>query len=144
MASVPDPRPFEIEQGGQVLRGEIADPGAGAESGVPVVLLHAVTGNRDGVVHGSKLLPRRGHTLVAYDARGHGESDPASPGSGYGYDELVADAGAVIDSSVGEGRPVLVGSSMGAHTAVAIALRFPERLAGLVAVGPAYNGLPPS
>jgi pimeloyl-ACP methyl ester carboxylesterase len=137
-----DPRPFEVEHGGQTLAGEIAD--AVGEGGAGVVLLHAITSNRDGVVHGSKLLPRRGHTMVSYDARGHGESSPAPPGSGYGYDELVVDAGAVVDATLGESRPVLVGSSMGAHTAVAIALRHPERLAGLVVIGPAYNGLPPS
>ena len=142
MPSTPDPRPFEVEHGGQTLAGEIAD--AVGEEGASVVLLHAITSNRDGVVHGSKLLPRRGHTTVAYDARGHGESSPAPPGSGYGYDELVTDAGAVIDATVGERRPVLAGSSMGAHTAVALALRHPERLAGLVVIGPAYNGLPPS
>jgi pimeloyl-ACP methyl ester carboxylesterase len=140
--STPDPRPFEVEHSGQRLAGEISD--AVGEEGASVVLLHAITSNRDGVVHGSKLLPRRGHTTVAYDARGHGESSPAPPGTGYGYDQLVVDAGAVIDATVGEGRPVLAGSSMGAHTAVAIALRHPERLAGLVVIGPAYNGLPPS
>ena len=144
MAPAPDPRPFEVERDGQVLRGEIAEPAPGGEEAVPIVLLHAITSNRDGVVHGSKLLPRRGHTMVSYDARGHGESSPAPEGGGYGYDELVADAGAVIDATVGEGRPVLAGSSMGAHTAVAFALQHPERLAGLVVIGPAYNGLPPS
>lgn len=144
MAATPDPRPFEVERGGQVLRGEIADPSPDGDGGVPIVVLHAITSNRDGVVHGSKLLPRRGHTLVSYDARGHGESSPAPEGSGYGYDEMVADAGAVMDATVGDGMPVLAGSSMGAHTAVALALRHPERLAGLVVIGPAYNGLPPS
>ena len=33
---------------------------------------------------------------------------------------------------------------MGAHTAVALALRRPELLSGLVVIGPAYNGLPAS
>jgi pimeloyl-ACP methyl ester carboxylesterase len=41
---------------------------------------------------------------------------------------------------VGEGRFVLAGHSMGAHTAIAYALRHPERLAGLVAIGPSYSG----
>ena len=146
MAPVPDPRTFEVERQGQVLAGEVADPAPGAEGGggVPIVLLHAITSNRDGVVHGSKLLPRRGHALVSYDARGHGESSPAPPGSGYGYDELVADAAAVLDETVGERPVVMAGSSMGAHTAVAFALKHPERLAGLVVIGPAYSGLPPS
>ena len=143
MATVPDPRRFEVERDAQLLVGEIADPAPG-DDGAPVVLLHAITSNHDGVVHGSKLLPRRGHTTVSYDARGHGESSPASEGSGYGYDDLVADAAAVLDETVGEERAVMAGSSMGAHTAIAFALRHPERLVGLVLIGPAYNGLPPS
>ena len=35
---------------------------------------------------------------------------------------------------------MLAGHSMGAHTAVAYALRHPERVAGLVVIGPVYDG----
>jgi pimeloyl-ACP methyl ester carboxylesterase len=144
MAAVPEPRRFEVERDGQVLAGEVVDSAPGSEAGPTVVLLHAITATRDGVVHGSNMCPRRGDPLVTYDARGHGESSPAPEGQGYSYDELVADAEAVLDEAVGEERVVLGGSSMGAHTAVAFALRHPERLAGLVVIGPAYNGVPPS
>jgi pimeloyl-ACP methyl ester carboxylesterase len=144
VASVPDPRPFEVERDGQRLAGDVLGVGEGADEGVSVVVLHAITANRGGVLHGSKLLPRRGHPIVAYDARGHGESSPAPGGTGYSYEEMVADAAAVLDETVGDRRVVMAGSSMGAHTAVAFALRHPERLAGLVVIGPAYNGLPPS
>jgi len=41
---------------------------------------------------------------------------------------------------VGEGHFLLGGHSMGAHTAVSYALRNPERLAGLVLVGPVSTG----
>jgi pimeloyl-ACP methyl ester carboxylesterase len=126
-----------------VLVGEITNADTGDE-GPPVLLLHAITATRDGVVHGSKICPRRGDALVVYDTRGPGESGPAPEGSGYAYEDLVGDAAAVLDEMVGEGRVVLGGSSMGAHTAVAFALRHPDRLAGLVVIGPAYNGLPAS
>jgi pimeloyl-ACP methyl ester carboxylesterase len=92
------------------------------------------------VLHGSRALERAGHTVVTYDARAHGESDPAPEGQGYGYPELVADLEAVIATTVGDGRFVLGGHSMGAHTAVAYALRHPERLTGLVVIGPVYEG----
>jgi pimeloyl-ACP methyl ester carboxylesterase len=144
MAAPPEPRAFEVERDGQRLVGEVTEAPTDADVGPTVVLLHAITSTRDGVVHGSNMCPRRGDPLVVYDARGHGESGPAPEGQGYGYDELVADAGAVLDETVGEERVVLGGSSMGAHTAAAFALRHPERLAGLVVIGPAYNGLPPS
>ncbi len=40
---------------------------------------------------------------IAYDARGHGESDPAPAGEGYGYPELVGDLERVVAAEVGEG-----------------------------------------
>jgi pimeloyl-ACP methyl ester carboxylesterase len=78
--------------------------------------------------------------VISYDARGHGESDPAPAGQGYGYPELVGDLESVVAEEVGEGSLVLAGHSMGAHTAVSYALRHPERVAGLVAIGPTYTG----
>lgn len=137
------PRGFELEHDGQTLAGEVTGA-TGVADRPTVVLLHAITASRRYVVHGSKLLPRGGYATVTYDARGHGESGAAPKGSGYSYDELVADAAAVLEATVGEGDAVLAGTSMGAHTAVAFALRCPERLAGLAVIGPAYNGLPAS
>jgi 3-oxoadipate enol-lactonase len=108
--------------------------------GPPIVLCHGITATRRYVVHGSRVLERAGYTVVSYDARGHGESDPAPVGEGYGYPQLVADLERVVAEAVGEGRFVLAGHSMGAHTAVAYALAHPERLAGLVVIGPVYTG----
>lgn len=123
-----------VAGGRPAIRGEIDGEGP------PVVLCHGVTATRRYVVHGSRALARAGHTVVAYDARGHGESDPAPEGEGYGYPALVDDLEAVVAAAVGEGRFVLAGHSMGAHTAVAYALRHPGRLDGLVAIGPVYAG----
>jgi pimeloyl-ACP methyl ester carboxylesterase len=92
------------------------------------------------VVHGSKALARAGYRQIIYDARGHGRSDPAPPDSGYSYPDLVADLDAVVESEAGGGRLVLGGHSMGAHTAVAYAIERPDRVAGLVLIGPAYMG----
>jgi pimeloyl-ACP methyl ester carboxylesterase len=114
--------------------------GEKAGEGPPIVLCHGITATRRSVVHGSRRLERDGHTVIAYDARGHGESDPAPAGQGYGYPELIGDLEALVAEEVGEGRFVLAGHSMGAHTAVGYALRRPERLAGLVAIGPTYTG----
>jgi pimeloyl-ACP methyl ester carboxylesterase len=110
--------------------------------GPPIALLHGLTATRRYVVHGSKALPRAGFRTLTYDARGHGQSDPASPGTGYSYPELTQDAATFLDAVVGEGSVVLAGHSMGAHTAAAYALQHPDRVAGLVAVGPAARGVP--
>ncbi len=60
----------------------------------------------------------------------------------YGYEHLARDLEAVLAARVGEGRVVLAGHSMGAHTAAAHALRNPDRVAGAVFVGPAVAGMP--
>jgi pimeloyl-ACP methyl ester carboxylesterase len=106
--------------------------------GHPVVLLHGLTATHRYVVMGSKSLQRGGHDVLAYDARGHGASDPAPSPEAYTYDELAADLLAVMDGA-GMERAVLAGASMGAHTAVRVALEHPERVAGLVVVTPAYD-----
>lgn len=122
---------------------EPAIRGERAGEGPAVVLCHGITATRRYVLHGSRALERTGHTVVSYDARGHGESDPAPPGQGYGYPELVGDLESVLAAQVEKGPAVLAGHSMGAHTAVAYALRRPERLAGLVLIGPVYAGSVP-
>ncbi len=119
---------------------EVTIRGEATGEGPPIVLCHGLTATRRSVVHGSRRLERGGHAVIAYDARGHGESDPAGPGGSYGYPELVGDLGAVVEDQAGGVPVVLAGHSMGAHTAVAFALRDPERVAGLVAIGPTYTG----
>jgi len=115
--------------------------GEAVGAGPPIVLCHGITATRRYVHHGSRTLERAGHMVVAYDARGHGESDPAPAGEGYGYPWLVADLERVVAAQVGEeGKFVLAGHSMGAHTAVAYALAHPQRLLGLAVIGPVYAG----
>lgn len=128
-----EPRPFSVGER-PAIRGEAVGEGR------PIVLCHGITATRRYVVHGSRALERAGHEVVAYDARGHGESDPAPAEQGYGYPELVGDLEGVVAATIGEESFVLAGHSMGAHTAVAYVLRHPERLAGLVLIGPTYTG----
>jgi pimeloyl-ACP methyl ester carboxylesterase len=127
-----EPRPFVAGER-PAIRGEAVGEGA------PIVLCHGITATRRYVVHGSRALERAGHTAVSYDARGHGESDPAPAGRGYGYPELVGDLEEVVAATVSEERFFLAGHSMGAHTAVAYALRHPDRLSGLVLIGPTHT-----
>jgi len=117
-----------------VLRGTVAGEGP------PIVLCHGLTASRRYVTHGSRVLERAGHRVITYDARGHGESDPAPAGQSYGYPELIGDLERVVEAEVGAGRFILGGHSMGAHTAVGYALAHPERLDGLVVIGPTYTG----
>jgi pimeloyl-ACP methyl ester carboxylesterase len=109
-----------------------------AGEGIPVLLLHGLTGTRRYVVMGSRALERSSHRVVSYDARGHGQSYPAGSPDAYGYDDLAADLAAVLDE-LEVGRAVLAGASMGAHTVLRLALDAPERVAALVAVTPGYD-----
>jgi 3-oxoadipate enol-lactonase len=123
---------FVIESDGIELAG--VDDGAGA----PIALLHGLTASRRYVVMGSTALQRSGHRVIAYDARGHGQSSPAPTSADYTYAQLGADLEAVMDGR-GLERAVLAGASMGAHTILWLALNRPERVAGLVVITPAYE-----
>jgi pimeloyl-ACP methyl ester carboxylesterase len=134
----PEPAPFEIRGPAPVLRGETVGEGP------PVILCHGLTAARRYVVHGSRLLPRRGFEAISYDARGHGESDPAPASAGYSYAELADDLATIAERLAPERRYVLAGHSMGAHTLTAHALGAPERVAALVIIGPTFRGAPPT
>lgn len=125
---------MRVDRGGLTLEG--SDTGRG-----PLLLaLHGLTATRRYVFHGSRTLERSGCRVIAYDARGHGESDPAPNPGAYRYADYADDAVAVLDAAAD--RAVLVGHSMGAATAVRVALLHPERVAGLVLGAPAHLGRP--
>jgi pimeloyl-ACP methyl ester carboxylesterase len=128
-----EPSRFEVGPA-PTLRGEASG------EGTPIVLCHGLTASRRYVVHGSRALERAGHRVITYDARGHGESEGAPAGQSYGYPKLIADLERVVEAAVGDGRFLLGGHSMGAHTAAGYALAHPERLSGLVVIGPTYTG----
>jgi 3-oxoadipate enol-lactonase len=130
------PAPLDARRDGVALAGE-----ASAGDGEPILLQHGLTATRRYVVHGSRVLERAGHPVVAYDARGHVASSPAGPPEAYTYDELARDAVAVMDAA-GFRRAAVAGQSMGAATAVALALAHPERVSALALVTPAHLGRP--
>jgi 3-oxoadipate enol-lactonase len=125
----------------QVLRqlpgaGSFTLEGEALGEGPPVLLLHGLSATRRNVVQGSRALVKRGYRLISYDARGHGASQPAPS---YEYSDLVADLDAVLDELELD-SVALVGSSMGAATAMAFTLEQPERVPALVQITPAYTG----
>lgn len=123
---------FRTDADGVMLAGEEAGQGSA------VVLLHGLTATRRYVVMGSRALERSGHRVIAYDARAHGQSDPARDPHDYGYDRLAADLLAVLDDRAIE-TAVFAGASMGAHTLTRFALMHPERVSGLVLMTPAFD-----
>ena len=102
-----------------------------------IVGLHGLTATRRYVLMGARTVERSGRTAVLYDARGHGESAPAVDGD-YSYAALAGDLAAILETA-GARDAVLIGVSMGAHTAVRFAIEHPERVCGLLVVTPAYD-----
>lgn len=104
-------------------------------SGPAVVLVHGLA------VSGLYFVPliRRlalSHVVLAPDLPGHGRA--ATPPRALTVPEL-ADALLEWLDVVGLERPLLVGNSVGCQIAVDLAVRFPERAAGLVLVGPTMD-----
>jgi pimeloyl-ACP methyl ester carboxylesterase len=100
-----------------------------------VVALHAGVADRrafDGVV--ANLAGRA--TVVTYDRRGHGDSPPATARF-----NALDDLGDVLDA-VGHGPAWLLGNSVGGKLALDLALRAPDRVAGLILISPAVSGAP--
>lgn len=118
---------------------EPAISGESEGEGQDVFLCHGLSATRKYVTHGSRALPRAGFRLHTFDARGHGESGPAPEGEGYGYGFLVDDLDRVISERALSEKVVIGGHSMGCHTAVAWALRHPDRVAALVLIGPVFG-----
>jgi pimeloyl-ACP methyl ester carboxylesterase len=101
--------------GGVHLAGDVwGDPG-----GPLVVLQHGGGQTRHAWKGAGEALAAAGYYTVAFDARGHGDSDWAPDGR-YGQDLMVADLIRIIDA-LGESRPVLVGASMGGGTSLVAA-----------------------
>lgn len=81
-----------------------------------VVLQHGGGQTRHAWKGTGEALAAAGYYTVAFDARGHGDSDWAPDGL-YGQDVMVQDLKCVI-AALGQDRPVLVGASMGGGTSL--------------------------
>jgi pimeloyl-ACP methyl ester carboxylesterase/predicted glycosyltransferase len=74
--------------------------------------------------------------VLTFDGRGNGRSDRPAGAEAYATDEFAADALAVMDAT-GTERAVLAALSCGALWATIVAADHPERVEGVVYVGPA-------
>jgi pimeloyl-ACP methyl ester carboxylesterase len=104
-------------------------------TGPPIVLSHGVTLTNATWVKQFETLPAEGFRVVAFDHRGHGESEAGS--TGHSVDNLADDVRSVLEA-LDLHDAVLVGHSMGGIAVQAYAIRHPEhaaaRVRGLVLV----------
>ena len=91
----------------------------GPDSGQTIVLAHGWTEMLAYWVYVIRDLSARGLRVVAYDLRGHGESEPAADGD-YSIARFGEDLEAVLEACVPEGeRAVVAGHSLGAMSIAA-------------------------
>jgi pimeloyl-ACP methyl ester carboxylesterase len=108
----------------------------GVSSGPPLLFLHGLTRG-----HGdwSPLLPRLAlrWRLIAVDQRGHGCSARAER---YLVSDYVADAVRLVRDEIG-GPVVILGHSLGAMVAAAVAAALPDLVQGIVMEDPPFHGM---
>ncbi|MGA7854855.1 MAG: alpha/beta hydrolase [Candidatus Acidiferrales bacterium] len=97
---------------------------------LPVVALHGLTASHMNFVGIAEHLSGR-CALIALDLRGRGDSD--KPQGPYGMEQHARDVAASI-RAMGLGASIIVGHSMGAFVATAVAARHPELVSGLVLI----------
>lgn len=105
--------------------------------GPPLIFAHGLTGTRQSTQKQFAGISGR-YTIITYDQRGHGESLPLTNPADYDLDEMAEDLRCVLDS-LGIEQAVVGGESMGAATALAFALRYPERVEKLLLTAPAFG-----
>ena len=106
------PEPMHMWPGARGVR--IAGDSWGDAAGPLVILQHGGGQTRHAWKNVGELLASAGFHAVAFDARGHGDSDWAPDGT-YGQDVMVEDLKCVV-AALGNRRPALVGASMGGGT----------------------------
>ncbi len=107
----------------------------GPDNGPTLLLLHGVTRSwNDWINVVCHLTPR--WQVVAFDFRGHGESEPTR--AGYRVADYVQDALSVLRQIAGE-PTVVVGHSLGAMVAAAVAAELPRSVRAVVLEDPPFH-----
>ncbi|MBP1919968.1 alpha/beta fold hydrolase [Youngiibacter multivorans] len=104
---------------------------SGESRGMPLVLIHGIADSWHAF---ELLLPYldKSIRIIAPTLRGHGDSD--KPESGYDSKEMADDVSELLNKLTFE-KAVVLGASSGGLVARSIALRYPEKVSGLILVG---------
>jgi pimeloyl-ACP methyl ester carboxylesterase len=109
--------------------------------GDPILLIHGFASNvatnwRD--PHWLYTLTAASRRAIAYDNRGHGQSEKLYDPDRYGAPSMAEDARSLLDH-LKIGRADVMGYSMGARIATFLALAHPERVRSLILGGAGIN-----
>ncbi len=106
-------------------------------SGDPVILIHGFASNLQINWVGTewvKTLTQAGYRVIAFDHRGHGQSDKIYDSDRYTIREMAGDTLALMDH-LAIPKADLVGYSMGARVGAYVAIEHPEKVRSLVVGG---------
>lgn len=102
---------------------------AGARpKGAPLIFLHGLASQSHMFDKVAPLLAEQ-FRVLAFDQRGHGESD--KPGSGYDFANITRDLVALLDALKIK-RAIVAGHSWGGNVALYFAAHYPERARGII------------
>ena len=109
--------------------------------GEPILLIHGFASNvaanwRD--ARWVRALTEAGRRVIAYDNRGHGQSEKLYDPSLYGAPIMAEDARRLLDH-LGIGHADVMGYSMGARIVAFLVLNHPRRVRSLVLAGAGIN-----
>ncbi|MFW6050805.1 MAG: alpha/beta fold hydrolase [Myxococcota bacterium] len=113
------------------LRHHVVEWGEGG--GPPVVLCHGFLDVAFGFDAVARRLAAAGHRAIAFDFRGHGETDWVGPGGYYHFPDYTLDLHELL-GQLADGPVHLVGHSMGGTVACMYAGTVPERVRTLTLV----------
>lgn len=134
LAQADEPHPVRIDVGGTELNSILVKGNKNPDL-PPIVFIHGASASLyDPVLSFRRKLQGRADLLFV-DRPGHGSSDAGSPRNI--LPDGQADAIALLMQARGIGKAVIVGHSFGGAIAAALAIRHPDKVAGLVFLSPA-------
>lgn len=101
----------------------------------PLIFQHGIGGNLENVISLFKLPPET--RIISMDCRGHGDTRPVGDLSNFTLPTFVDDVMALLDH-LEIPTAIFGGMSMGAAEAMNAAVRYPDRLKGLILYRPAW------
>lgn len=138
-SELPGTEAVTVISGGLRLAGQLYIPARGARPAPGVVICHGLSSRKESHADFARLLQSRGFAVLAFDLRGHGESEgelDAKPVD----DVLAAVRFLAGQPQVDPSRVALRGSSLGGQLAIHAAAES-ETVRAVVAICPAHEGL---
>lgn len=116
---------------------------AGPRTGLPIVLCHGFPETAFSWRHQIKALAEAGRWVIAPDQRGYGLTQGPAEVEAYDIAHLTGDMAALLDH-LGAQKALFVGHDWGGIVVWQMALRHPERVAGVVSLNTPYTPRAPA